>query len=281
MCCCSQAGAELVGLDGALRFLQEVAVCKNSLQQIAKRRVQQLKMQRCFAVPYSGSAEEQRDSAFQGEVWVQALLTLTQLTKSQWNFFFPDTENRKQQNYRLGEMYTNWCVEDSTSKAGGGKIRNTFLVSAEYQPNSQSWSCSHFYCFPVILLENHSSLPEVWDIAELDLEHFNDERITITDLRATLYAGQVQFGLQTSAYELGFWFGCFKLWFAGHILLYLLLHFILQLLNYSSISISSLSALIYLWKTSFLIKVPKTCCQGLSNLRIWFKLPEKRHSRSC
>lgn len=279
MCCCSQAGAEL---GEELRFLQEVAVCKNSLQQIAKQWVQQLKTQRGFAVPYSRSAEEQRGLCFSRRgLSSSSFDSYTPYKITVEYFFFPDTENRKQQNYRLGEMYTNCCVKDSASKAGGGKIRNTFLVSAEYQPNSQSWSCSHFYCFPVILLENHSLLPEVWDIAELDLEHFNDERITITDLRATLYAGQVQFGLQTSAYELGFWFGCFKLLFPGHILLYLLLHFILQLLNYSSTSISSLSALIYLWKTSFLIKVPKTCCQGLSNLRIWFKLPEKRHSRSC
>lgn len=270
MCCCSQAGAEL-GL------LQEAAVCKNPLQQIAKRRVQRVEMHRCFAVPYSSPAEQLRDSAFQGELWVQACLTLTQLRKSQWSIFLPwygETESNR---------ITGWVRWTLTAlpRQEEGKNRNALLASAEYQPNSQSWSCSHFYCFPVILLENHSSLPEVWGIAELDLEHFNDKRITITDLRATLYAAQVQFGLQTSARELGFWCGCFRLGFLVHILLYLLLHLILQLLNYPSISSSSLSALIYLWKTSFLIKVPKTRCQGLSNLRIWFKLPEKRHSRSC
>ena len=72
-------------------------------------------------------------------------------------YFFPHMENRKQQNYKLGEMKTNYCMQDTTSEAGEGKYMQTFLASAKDQTNLQSWSLLSFLLgFFVILLEKHS-----------------------------------------------------------------------------------------------------------------------------
>lgn len=68
-------------------------------------------------------------------------------------------ENRKQENYKLGEMTkTNYCMQDTTSEAGEGKYMQTFLASAKDQPDLQSRSLLSFLLgfFFVILLENHS-----------------------------------------------------------------------------------------------------------------------------
>lgn len=217
MRCCSQAEAELVGLSGRAVILEQGGCTwKILLDKLPTplQRVQQLEMQRCFSVPYSGPAEELGDSPFQGKVWVQARLTLTQFTKSQWNIFSPDMKNRKQQNYKLGEMKTNNCIEIPIPRQKEKKIHKHFLLLPSISQICRAGACS-FYYFIVTLLENHSWLPQVWDIAELDLEYFTVMRITITNLWGTLYAAQVCFGLQTSESEFVFWFWCFNLSFSG------------------------------------------------------------------
>lgn len=234
--------------------------------------VLRLQTQRCFSAPHSGPAQA-GDSCFQGKVWVHTPLTLNTVYKTAMEYFFPDTESRKQQNYKLGEMKTNYCMQDTTSEAGEGKYMQTFLASAKDQPNLQSWSLLSFSLgvFFVILLENHSWLPIVWDISESDLEYVNVMRITTTNLGGTLYAAQVHLGLQAS------W-----IWICFLILMLLLVlsgtyatTLFTAIIAVTTLTIFSLSDLIYLWKTSFLIKVLKSCCQGLWNLRIWFKLPEQ------
>lgn len=53
-------------------------------------------------------------------------------------YFFPNMENIKEQNYKLGEMKTNYCMQDTTSEAGERKYMQAFLASAKDQPNLSS-----------------------------------------------------------------------------------------------------------------------------------------------
>lgn len=75
------------------------------------------------------------DPAFQGKVWVHAPLTPDRVYKTSVEYFFPDMENRKQENYKLGKIKANYCMQDTTSEAGEGKYMQTFLASAKDQPN--------------------------------------------------------------------------------------------------------------------------------------------------
>lgn len=166
---------------------------------------------------------------FKGRCEFTLLWLLTQPTKPQWNFLFPDMENRKQ-NYKLGEMKTNCCMQDITSEARG-EIYANISCFCRGSAKFRAGACSHFYWLffvCVILLENHSQLPIVWDIAESDLKYVNIVSIIITNLWGTLYAAQVCLGLHASR----FWI-CFLilmlLTFAFLVLIPL--YFLLQLLQ--------------------------------------------------
>lgn len=83
------------------------------------------------------------DSAFPGKVGVHTPSTLNTVSKG-------TEENPKQQHYKLGEVKTKCCMQDTTSEAGEGKCMQIFLASSKDQPDWQSGSlCSFllgFFC---------------------------------------------------------------------------------------------------------------------------------------
>lgn len=90
-----------------------------------------LQMLRCCSEPRGGPAWALGDSSFQGKVCVHTPSTLNVVYKA-------TEENPKQQNYKLGEVKINCCMQDSTSEAGEGKCMQIFLASSKDQPDWQS-----------------------------------------------------------------------------------------------------------------------------------------------
>lgn len=65
-------------------------------------------------------------------------------------------KNRKQQNYKLGEMKTNYCIEITVPRQKEKKkIHKHFLLLPSISQICRAGACSSYY-FIVTLLENHS-----------------------------------------------------------------------------------------------------------------------------
>lgn len=176
---------------GALWFLQDMVVHKIFPQ--TNWQPQSTPSSKCWDAALSLVGVLHRHwgiPLFKGSFEFTLLPLLTWFTKPQ----------RRTQSNRI----TSWVRQKWTAackiaplRQERGNVCKYFLLLPRISQIGRVGVCSYSYWgFFAILLENHSWLPVVWDIAESDLNHVNVTRIMIANLGGTLYAIQVHLTLQ-------------------------------------------------------------------------------------